>query len=76
MDRLLPLELNGQQSEEVSETKFLGVVLDSGLTWKAHIQHVRNKVSSVAGIKKKLRPYVNNDVYLSIFHLLVLEHLL
>ena len=53
MDRSLPLEFNGQQIEEVSETKFLGVILDNGLTWKSHIRHVRNKVSRGAGILKK-----------------------
>ena len=53
MDRSLPLEFNGQQIEEVSETKFFGVILDNGLTWKSHIRHVRNKVSRGAGILKK-----------------------
>ena len=38
MDRSLPIEFNGQQIQEVSETKSLGVILDNGLTWKAHIQ--------------------------------------
>ena len=68
MDRSLPLELNGQQIEEVSETKFFGSVLDKGLTWKAHIQHVRNKVSTGAGILKKLRPCVNNDTILGLYY--------
>ena len=53
MDKSLPIEFKGQQIEEVSETTLLGVVLDNGLTWKVHIQHVRNGVSRGAGILKK-----------------------
>ena len=68
MDRSLPLEFNGQQIEEVSETKFLAVILDNGLTWKSHIRHVRNKVSRGAGILKKLWPCVNNDTILGLYY--------
>ena len=53
MDRSLPIQSNGQQIEVVSESKFLGVVLDNSLTWKAHIQHVRDKVSRGTGNLKK-----------------------
>ena len=42
INRKLHIEFNGQQIEEVMETKFLGV-----------IQHVRNKVSRDTGILKK-----------------------
>ena len=68
MNRTLHIEFNGQQIEEVNETKFLGVILDNGLTWKPHIQHVRNKVSRGTGILKKLRPYVNNDTILGLYY--------
>ena len=68
MDRSLPSEFNGQQIEEGSETKFLGVILDNGFTWKSHIRHVRNKVSRGAGILKKLRPCVNNDTSLGLYY--------
>ena len=78
MDRTLHIEFNGQQIEEVIETKFLGIILDNSLIWNPYIQHVRNKVSRGTGILKKLRPYVIYDTifglcyffYLSIFYLL------
>ena len=68
MDKSLPIEFNGKQIEEVSETTLLGVVLDNGLTWKVHIQHVRNEVSRGAGILKKLRPCVDNDSILGLYY--------
>ena len=68
MNRTLNIEFNGQQIEEVMETKFLGVILDNGLTWKPHIQHVRNKVSRGTGVLKKLWPYVNNDTILGLYY--------
>ena len=68
MDRSLPFKFNGQQIEEVSETKFLGVILDNGLTWKSHIRHVRNMVSRGAGILKNRRSCVNNDTALDLYY--------
>ena len=68
INRKLHIEFNGQQIEEVMETKFLGVILDNGLTWKPHIQHVRNKVSRGTGILKKLRPCINNDTILGLYY--------
>ena len=33
------LRIDKQLIEEVSETKFLGVIIDNGLKWKKHIQY-------------------------------------
>lgn len=44
------LHINNQQIEQVSETIFLGVILDEHLSWKSHISRVANKISKSAGI--------------------------
>ena len=65
IDRTLRIEFNGQQIEEVMETKFLGVILDNGLTWKPPIQHVRNKVSRCTGILTKTAAicHINDTIF-------------
>ena len=41
----LNLELNGTQVEEKNVTKYLGVLIDNKLNWKAHISYVKTKLS-------------------------------
>ena len=36
--------INGSKINEVSHTKFLGVIIDKNLTWKNHIDYVCSKV--------------------------------
>ena len=40
----------------VSDTKFLGIMLDDKLTWKLHINHICNKVA------KAIRPWARYDL--------------
>ena len=46
----LSIKIDGQQIEEVSCTKFLGVYIDSKLNWKKHIEYISGKVSKGIGI--------------------------
>lgn len=45
--------MNNSRLERVDKAKFLGVVLDSKLTWKSHNRYIRTDVSKVAGILYK-----------------------
>lgn len=39
--------------ERVHENKFLGVIIDDKISWRAHIKHIQNKISrSIAIINK------------------------
>lgn len=40
--------------EYVTSFKYLGVHLDSTLSWEVHIKHVERKVASLCGIVRKL----------------------
>ena len=39
------LFINGTMIRKVESTKFLGVVIDSKLSWSEHIHHIKNKIS-------------------------------
>ena len=45
----------------VKELKFLGVTIDSRLTWKSHIHDVSNKISKISGIIYRVRHLLNDD---------------
>ena len=56
--------------------KFLGVVLDSKLTWKSHIAIIRSKLSSVCGILFQLKNKINTSVAKLIYNSIAQPHLL
>ena len=51
----LQLKLYGSLIEQVNELKFLGLIFDSNLNWKAHLTGVANKVSRIIGLLHKLK---------------------
>lgn len=56
------------QIEKVFSFKYLGLYLDSTLSWDAHIKHVSNKVSSLCGIMKRVRSFVPNEALLRFYY--------
>ena len=51
----LGLTINSDQIERVYEIKFLGVKFDPQLTWKPHIDHIRQKMLKSIGMILKTR---------------------
>ena len=45
----LKLKINGENIKQVNSTKFLGIIIDSKLTWKQHIAHIQHKISKTTG---------------------------
>ena len=41
----IQLKIDDRCIDQVSETVFLGVILDETLSWKCHISHIANKIS-------------------------------
>ena len=69
------LMLNGSKIEEKEVTKYLGVFIDNRLTWKAHIEHVKAKLSRGNGMISKIRYYVNDQCLLNLFYSFIQSHL-
>ena len=57
--------------DQCDKYKYLGVIIDKNLTWKAHIEYVASKVSKVCGSLAKLRHSVNTKILIEIYHALV-----
>ena len=51
---ILNISIDGHKIDETDHTKFLGVVIDSKLTWKNHISYITGKIAKVIGLLPKL----------------------
>jgi hypothetical protein len=49
----IAIYMNNSKIDRVSETKFLGVMIDESLTWKSHITYIGNKIAKSIGILYK-----------------------
>ena len=73
--RDVTIYLNGSQIEQVETCKFLGVVIDSKLSWKQHCQKVQISLSRNLGIIRKLKYELPADILFSIYKTLFMPHL-
>ena len=49
-------------------TKFLGLIVDNTLSWKPHIEHLLNKLSTVCYVIRSVKPYLNKNAIIMIYH--------
>ena len=67
--------IEGHQVHQVSEAKFLGVILDDNLNWSNHIAYIKRKVAKSVGIIIKARKVFNKETMLSLYNSLVYPYL-
>ena len=65
------ITVNNQIINEITETKFLGVILDNKLCWNAHIKHISNKMSKSVSILKILKHTFPTNALKTIYHSLI-----
>lgn len=52
-------------------TKFLGLTVDSTLSWRIHIDHLTTKLSTSCSVTRSIKPYVfHKSLLLILFHFL------
>ena len=57
--------LNDTILERIKVTKFLGVLIDEGLTWKNHIDCISKTISRNIGIMNKLKHCLYSTLYIT-----------
>ena len=66
---------SGWLCSSVTYFKFIGVIIDSNLTWSHHINHISNKLSRICGVLSRLKHYVPVLILKIIYNSLFLSHL-
>ena len=69
------LYINGTVIKQVSEIKFLGVILDENLSWIPHIEYLAKKLRSCTGSLSRIRHVIPKEIYINLYHTLFESHL-
>ena len=70
------IHINKVAIEEVQHVKYLGVLIDSQLTFNYHIDELNRKVSRAIGVLYKLRPFVTSKVIANVYYAIIYPFLL
>ena len=69
------IEINGSEIERVYSTKFLGIYIDSKLSWENQIKQVQNKVAKSISIMYKVKYLLDKTSLYTLYCSLVLPYL-
>ena len=67
----ISLSVNGLTLQQVETAKCLGLTIDQFLTWKNHLQSVRQKVGCGIRILKRIRPFVGLEHLINVYRSIV-----
>ena len=59
----LSFNIDRMHIEQVTEFKFLGLITDSNLKWKAHLNAISTKISRIIGLLHKLKYIFPKQVF-------------
>ena len=62
------LIINGVQISQVKKTKFLGVHIDSTLSWRDHINYIKGKIARSLGAMVKARKVFHQETLRTLYH--------
>jgi hypothetical protein len=71
----LGININGVCIEAVQSTRFLGVEVDSQLSWKPHLASIERKLSSSVGVLRRVRYKINLKTACMLYDILILPYL-
>ena len=71
----IKLTLNNCTLKQESSTKYLGIIIDENLNWKAHISHIENKIKRGIGVISRLRHTVTRSILLNLYYSLIYPYL-
>ena len=71
----ISLKVKDSLITEVSESKFLGVIVDNNLNWNSHIRYIADKISKSSSIMRYLRYSFPTNILKTLYMSLVLPYL-
>jgi hypothetical protein len=74
-DTNLEITINQKVIKRVTQTKFLGVIIDDKLSWDAHIKQLTKKLASCSGILNQIKDNIPCELHKNLYHTLFESHL-
>ena len=72
----ITIKLHKNAISEKDSVKYLGIMIDSTLSWQTHIDKISKKMSRAIGLLYKIRPFINIKIMKTLYYSLVYPHLL
>ena len=72
----ITIKINKKAINEKDSIKYLGVLIDSTLSWKYHISNISKKISRSIGILYKLRPFLPLEVLKNVYYSIIYSHII
>ena len=68
--------INKKSISETKYVKYLGILIDSQLSFKSHIYELNKKISRSIGVLYKIRPFVSSKILTNLYYAIVYPFLL
>ena len=75
IDNQQDIRICDKKIEFVEHTKFLGIYIDSKLSWSQHISYLKTKLSKGIGVLRKARKLLSKDMLVTLYNSLVFPYL-
>lgn len=72
----LNISLDNNRLDRADVTKYLGLFIDSQLTWNHQFKHVLSKITPITGVLYRLRGLLPPSLLKSIYHAMIHSHLI
>ena len=69
------LRVEGQTIERVTQTKFVGLIIDEKLTWRNHVHYIPTKIAKGIGILIQARFCLSKKTLVSLYHTFIYPYL-
>ena len=67
----LHLSIDNQELKREFFVTYLGIIIDSNLSWKKQVEYIVKKIKRNIGILCKLRHFVNKEILVSLYYALI-----
>ena len=71
----LNIKINNYSIERINEFNFLGLTVNSTMTWDAHVSKISIKVARIIGVLNKLKHFLPQYTLRTIYNALITPHL-
>ena len=71
-----PIKINNMTLKHDEQIKYLGIMMDTHLTWKPHIAYISQKIKRNIGLISKVRHFVTLDILTKLYYSFVYPFLI